>query len=154
MINFNASLAFVPATNQSDGYKMMLKKLAHWPLGDLDVAVILKWYFLNSYQGYMSQVINNMDIDLVVECGCRQCGAIDKNLEEWWQHGRIPEGQASSRNMLFIWWNPNLNKKSSTTLYPALTYYTSPTKCDAKAWMSKSGNLSAMTLERGAGRQG
>ena len=39
----------------------------------------------------------------------------------------------ASPNMLFIWQNPRLNKKSSRTLYPAaLTFFTSPTKWDVK----------------------
>ena len=50
--------------------------------------------------------------------------------------------------MLSIWPNSRLNKKSSRTLHPVtLTVSASPTKRDAKPWMSKVRNLSEMMLE-------
>ena len=46
--------------------------------------------------------------------------------------------QSTSPNMLSIWQNPRLNKKSWRTLYPtALTFSVSPAKWDAKTWMSR-----------------
>ena len=54
----------------------------------------------------------------------------------------------ASPNMLSVWQNPRLNKKSSRTLQPAgLTFPTSPTKWVLKTWMSKVRNLSTLTLE-------
>ena len=53
----------------------------------------------------------------------------------------------ASPNMLRIW-NPRLNKKSPRTLHTAaLTFPSSQPNWDAKTWMSKVRNLSAMTLE-------
>ena len=54
----------------------------------------------------------------------------------------------TSPNMLFIWQNPRLNKKSKRTFHPAiLTFSASPTKWAAKTWMSKARNLSRIMLE-------
>ena len=82
---------------------------------------------------------------LVVECGCRQCnqgkaGMLEK-LEERWRR------PSTSPNMLSIWQNPRLNKKSSRTLHSAaLTPSALPTKWDVKPWVSKGRNLSVMML--------
>ena len=55
----------------------------------------------------------------MVECRCRQCGGIEKSrrMVATWKNTRR---SSTSTNMLSLWWNPNLNKKSPITLYPAL----------------------------------
>ena len=52
----------------------------------------------------------------------------------------------TSPNILSIWQNPTLNKKSSRSLHPA-TFSASSTKWGAKTWMSTVGNLSTIMLE-------
>ena len=52
---------------------------------------------------------------------------------------------SATPRMLSIWRNPRLNKKG--TLPVSTDFSASPSKWDAKTWMSKKVNLSAMMLE-------
>ena len=103
---------------------------------------------LNSHQGYISWLIA---VKLLSgeyrHCNQGKAGGgeelenLDKFQQVWISEGRAP-------HLLFIWQNPGLNKKSSSTLYlAAMTFSASPTKWYAKTWMSKSRNLSAMISE-------